>query len=70
MAGSRHFRRDQPAEEVRTEITDEAAASRRAQRDLQAAGSHRAAESMRQAADEALDELADLNAGRWKPKHA
>ncbi|MFE2600129.1 hypothetical protein ACFXCZ_27180 [Streptomyces sp. NPDC059396] len=70
MASSRHFRTDQPAGETRAEITADISATRRAQRDLQAAGQHRSAETMRQATDEHLDELTDLNAGRWRPKHS
>lgn len=70
MSAARHFRKDQPATETRSEIDADIASSRRAQQDLAAAGNHRAAESMRQAADEYLDERADLDAGRWKPKHA
>ncbi|MFE4535671.1 hypothetical protein ACFRKB_11385 [Streptomyces scopuliridis] len=70
MASSRHFRADQPKKEIRQEITADIAASRRSQRDLQAAGQHGLAETMREATDEHLDELADLGAGRWRPKHA
>lgn len=70
MAGARHFRRDQPTQEVRKEITAEATASRRAQRDAAAHGQHRLAETMRQGTDEALDELTALDAGTWTPKHA
>lgn len=70
MASSRHFFRNQPAEQTRTEITDDIKNSRNAQRDLQAAGQHRLAENMRQAADEAIDELNDLDNGTWSPRHA
>ncbi|MGW7473673.1 hypothetical protein ACWGIT_19020 [Streptomyces cyaneofuscatus] len=70
MAGARHFRKNQPTAETRSEIEADISSSRRAQQDLAAAGNHKAAESMRQAADEYLDERADLDAGTWKPKHA
>ncbi|MFJ8760819.1 hypothetical protein [Streptomyces cyaneofuscatus] len=70
MAGARHFRKDQPADETRSEIEADISSSRRAQKDLAAAGNHRAAESMRAAVDENLDELNDLDSGAWKPKHA
>ncbi|ONI48643.1 MULTISPECIES: hypothetical protein [unclassified Streptomyces] len=70
MAGARHFRKNQPAAEVKQEIEADIASSRRVQQDLAAAGNHKAAESMRAAADEYLDERADLDAGTWRPKHA
>ncbi|GGY81257.1 hypothetical protein CP967_08570 [Streptomyces nitrosporeus] len=70
MASARHFRKAQPTEQTRAEIEADITNSRRAQRDLQAAGSHGMAERLRQDTDECLDELADLDAGRWKPKHA
>jgi hypothetical protein len=70
MSANRHFTGDQPEDQIRAEIQDDIKDSRTAQRDLQAAGQHRLAESMRQAADEAIDELNDLDAGTWRPKHA
>ncbi|WP_327335888.1 hypothetical protein OG384_04440 [Streptomyces sp. NBC_01324] len=70
MAGSRHFFRNQPAEQTRAEIKDDIAASRGAQRDLQANGQHRLAETMRQNTDERLDELNQLDNGTWTPNHA
>lgn len=70
MASSRHFFRNQPADQTRTEIQADIKNSRAAQRDLQANGQHRLAENMRQVADEAIDELNDLDNGRWSPKHA
>lgn len=70
MAGARHFFKSQSAEQTRADITADIRSSRKAQRDAAANGQHRLAESMRQAADENLDELNDLDAGRWKPKHA
>lgn len=70
MAASRHFFKSQPAEQTRAEIKADIRNSRTAQRDLQAAGQHRLAEDMRQATDEAIDELNDLNNGRWSPRHA
>lgn len=70
MAGARHFREDPPAEEVKQEIEADIASSRRAQQDLADAGNHRAAESMRQATDEYLDERAALEDGTWRPEHA
>ncbi|MFJ7258227.1 hypothetical protein ACIQWV_38315 [Streptomyces sp. NPDC098085] len=70
MSASRHFTKTQSAEQTRAEITADIAAARGSQRDLQDAGQHRLAESMREAADEHLDELADLDAGTWTPKHA
>ncbi|MEU8886721.1 hypothetical protein [Streptomyces sp. NPDC048442] len=70
MAASRHFRTDQDPAEVRQEIEADIAAARRAQRDLQAAGSHSTGERMRQGADEYLDELAEFDAGTWTPRHA
>ncbi|MFJ9979674.1 hypothetical protein [Streptomyces cyaneofuscatus] len=69
MAGARHFRTNQSTAETRAEIEADVASSRRAQQDLAAAGNHKAAESMRKATDEYLDERADLDAGTWKPKH-
>lgn len=70
MASSRHFFRNQPTEQTRTEITNDIQNSRNAQRDLEANGQHRLAENMRKATDEAIDELNDLNNGSWTPKHA
>lgn len=70
MASSRHFFRSQPIDQTRTEITDDIKNSRDAQRDLQAAGQYRLAENMRQATDEAIDELNDLDNGTWSPRHA
>lgn len=70
MASSRHFVRNQPAGQTRAEITTDIKNSRGAQRDLQASGQHRLAETMRQATDEALDELSALNNGTWNPNHA
>ena len=70
MAAARHFRKDQPTAEIRKEIEADIAAARRSQRDLQAAASHGTAEGMRTATDEYLDELAELDAGTWTPKHA
>lgn len=70
MAGARHFRKNQPAAEVKQEIEADITCSRQAQLDLQAAGNRKAAESMRQATDEAVDELNQLNDGSWKPNHA
>lgn len=70
MASSRHFINNQPTEQTRAEIKDDIKNSRDAQRDLQAVGQHRLAENMRQATDEAIDELNDLDNGRWSPRHA
>ncbi|WP_329616448.1 hypothetical protein OG244_28380 [Streptomyces brevispora] len=70
MASSRHFVRNQPAEQTRAEITTDIKNSRGAQRDLQATGQHRLAETMREAADEHLDELNALDNGTWTPNHA
>lgn len=70
MASSRHFFKNQPVEQTRTEIKADIQNSRTAQRDLQAAGQHRLAENMRHATDEAIDELNDLDNGRWSPRHA
>lgn len=60
----------QPTAEIRQEITDDITAARPGQRDLQAARQHHTAETMRLATDGYLDELNDLDEGRWKPKHA
>ncbi|MEV7867464.1 hypothetical protein AB0P17_15485 [Streptomyces sp. NPDC088124] len=70
MSSSRHHFRTQPDDQTRAEIKTDITNSRRAQRDAAANGQHRLAETMRQATDEHLDELADLDAGRWRPKHA
>ncbi|MFE9855550.1 hypothetical protein [Streptomyces sp. NPDC005780] len=70
MASARHFFKSQSAEQTRAEIKADITNSRTAQRDLQAAGQHRLAENMRQAADEAIDELNDLDNGTWTPSHA
>ncbi|MEU8623280.1 hypothetical protein [Streptomyces sp. NPDC048669] len=70
MSASRHFSRTQPTEQTRAEIKDDITASRGAQRDLQAAGQHRLAETMRQATDEHIDELNALDNGTWNPNHA
>lgn len=70
MPASRHFFRSQPTEQTRAEIKDDIKASRDAQRDLHASGQHGLAETMRQAADEHLEELSALDAGTWTPKHA
>ncbi|WP_326683050.1 hypothetical protein [Streptomyces sp. NBC_01237] len=70
MAASRHHRTDQTPDQIRQDIKNDIAASRREQRELQAAGNHRAGEAMRQETDRFVDELSDLNAGRWTPQHA
>ncbi|WP_328868620.1 hypothetical protein [Streptomyces sp. NBC_00304] len=70
MSASRHFNKTQSEQQTRAEITADITAARGAQRDLQAVGQHRLAESMREATDEHLDELSDLDAGTWTPKHA
>ncbi|MEW1719793.1 hypothetical protein [Streptomyces sp. NPDC093109] len=70
MSSSRHFFRTQPPAQTRAEIEADIKNSRRAQRDAAAHGQYRLAETMRQAADEHLDELADFDAGTWTPKHA
>ncbi|MER6607366.1 hypothetical protein ABT282_15990 [Streptomyces sp. NPDC000927] len=69
MASGRHFRVTQTPTETRQEIEADIANARHSQRELQAAGQHGHAENMRAAADEYLDELTDLNAGRWTPRH-
>ncbi|MER5277787.1 hypothetical protein ABT025_18790 [Streptomyces sp. NPDC002809] len=70
MASSRHFFRNQPVEQTRAEITADIKNSRTAQRDLQANGQHRLAETMREGVDEHLDELNALDNGTWTPHHA
>ncbi|MFJ2675110.1 hypothetical protein [Streptomyces sp. NPDC087525] len=70
MSSARHFRTDQNPAQTAKEIEADITNSRRAQRELQAAGQHRLAETMRAATDEHLDELAELDAGTWTPKHA
>lgn len=70
MPSARHFTRSQPADETRAEIERDIKMRRTAQRDLQAVGQHQLAERMRDATDEALDELNDLDNGTWKPDHA
>ncbi|MEU3220026.1 hypothetical protein [Streptomyces sp. NPDC006971] len=70
MASSRHFRVTQTPAETRQEIEADIANARSAQRDLHEAGQHRLAENMHAAVDEYLDELTDLDEGRWAPRHA
>lgn len=70
MASARHFHKNQPATQTRAEITADIKASRSAQQTAAANGQHRIAETMRQAADEHLDELTALDAGTWTPRHA
>ncbi|MFJ8923888.1 hypothetical protein ACIREK_30975 [Streptomyces sp. NPDC102415] len=70
MAGSRHFVKSQPAEQTRAEIQADIAASRGAQRNLQATGQYYLANQMRQTTDEHLDELNALDNGTWNPTHA
>ncbi|MEU9760277.1 hypothetical protein AB0D98_11015 [Streptomyces sp. NPDC047987] len=69
MASSRHFRVTQTPAETRQEIEADIATARRSQRELQAAGQHRLAKDMGAAVDEYRAELADLDAGRWTPRH-
>ncbi|MYU20797.1 hydantoinase B/oxoprolinase family protein [Streptomyces sp. SID8352] len=71
MPAARHFlsRTTFSDDQLRTDIKADAAASRKAQRELQEAGKHHLADQMGAAADEALDELSDLNNGIWKPNH-
>jgi hypothetical protein len=70
MASSRHFRITQPPAETRQEIEADITNARSAQQNLEAAGQHRLAENMHAAVDEYLDELTDLDEGRWAPRHA
>lgn len=70
MPSTRHFTRNQPAEQTRAEIERDIKMRRAAQRDLQAVGQHRLAEDMRHATDEAIGELNALDNGTWKPDHA
>ncbi|WP_335936641.1 hypothetical protein [Streptomyces sp. PTD5-9] len=70
MSASRHFRVTQTPAETRQEIQEDITAARNAQHKLQDAGQHRLAENMGAAADAYLDELNDLDGGRWAPKHA
>ncbi|MEV5680983.1 hypothetical protein [Streptomyces sp. NPDC052179] len=70
MAGSRHFRKNQDPAETQKEIQADITASRREQRELQHHGRHDLSERMRHDTDAFVDELSDLDAGRWKPKHA
>jgi hypothetical protein len=72
MSSARHFvaRGSMSDDALRADIQADATAARGAQIDLQQAGQHRLAGQMSEAVDEALDELNDLNDGRWKPKHA
>ena len=72
MPGARHFfgRGNSSDDQLKAEITADVASARGAQRDLQAAGQYGLAARMGKAADEALDELNDVNNGTWKPKNA
>ncbi|KOV86081.1 MULTISPECIES: hypothetical protein [unclassified Streptomyces] len=72
MAGARHFfaRGTVSDTQLKNEIKSDIVAARGAQRELKAAGQYGAANRMGAAADEALDELNDVNNGTWRPKHA
>ncbi|MFF8100136.1 hypothetical protein ACF07S_10230 [Streptomyces sp. NPDC016640] len=72
MSSARHFfaAGSLSDDELKSQITADIAASRGAQRDLQAAGQHGVAARMAEAVDEHLDELAEATNGTWTPKHA
>lgn len=73
MGAARHFFRRSEVlsdEQIAADIKADIRSSRKAERELTAAGQHRLAEDMRRAADEYLDEYTDLKSGRWQPKHA
>ncbi|MGW1129870.1 hypothetical protein [Streptomyces sp. NPDC002526] len=58
----------QSTEETRAEIQHDIEVARQAQREAAGHGQYRISEEMRQAADDHLDELAELDAGTWKPR--
>lgn len=72
VSAARHFfaRGTVSNAQLRTEIKADVASARGAQRDLKAAGQHRAADRMGEAVDEHLDELNAVDNGTWTPKHA
>lgn len=72
MSSARHFfaRGTVSDDALKADIQADIATARKAQRDLQQAGQYRLAEQMREAADEALDELNDAKRGTWRPRHA
>lgn len=70
MSASRHFSEASSPEQLKAEIKADIVSARGAQIDMQQAGQNRLAASMADAADEALDELNDVNNGTWRPKHA
>lgn len=57
-------------DQLRQDITTDITTARGAQRDLTAVGQHRTADLMGAAVDDGLDELAALNNGTWRPRHA
>ncbi|MEU8642283.1 hypothetical protein AB0C91_10230 [Streptomyces sp. NPDC048674] len=72
MSSARHFfvRGTISDATLKADIQADVTNSRNAQIDMQQAGQQRLAQEMRNAADEALDELNDLQSGTWKPRHA
>ncbi|WP_328757453.1 hypothetical protein [Streptomyces sp. NBC_00271] len=71
MPAARHFFKPGTLsnDELKADITDDIATARGAQQSLQQAGHNGRAEQMRQATDEHLDELNDLNNGTWTPRY-
>lgn len=71
MSSARHFfAKPDSIDRLKSEIAADAAAARKAQRQQQEVGNHKLAARMGDAADEALDELNDVNNGTWRPRHA
>jgi hypothetical protein len=72
MSSARHFfsRNTLSDDQLKADITADIKATRGAQEQMKAVGNYGEAEKLGRSVDDKLDELSDVNKGRWFPRHA